>query len=363
MGIKDLKDLLNKKMGVNVAHDLTQDNPTEVKDWIPTGSRWLDSIICKGKVTGIPVGKWTEIAGLQSTGKSYMAAHVAANAQKKGISVVYFDSESALDPSFLEKAGCRLEDVLYVQALTVENVLEMIETILEQTTDRVLFIWDSLAMTPCKTDIEKDFNPLGSMAMTPRVMSKGTQKLSIPVANKQATVLILNQLKTNITSNIAEAMTTPYFTPGGKALAYVYSLRVWLTNRKAKNAFITDENGFRLGKELKCKIEKSRFGTEGRTCTFKILWGTDNPTIMDEESWLEAIKISDRVKAGAWYTLTYRDGTIKKFRAADWVKELEDPAFREEALAIMDEVVVRKFDERTGNAEDYYEPEENTDES
>ena len=115
MGIKDLKDLLNKKMGVNVAHDLTQDNPTEVKDWIPTGSRWLDSIICKGKVTGIPVGKWTEIAGLQSTGKSYMAAHVAANAQKKGISVVYFDSESALDPSFLEKAGCNLEDLLYVQ--------------------------------------------------------------------------------------------------------------------------------------------------------------------------------------------------------------------------------------------------------
>ena len=94
MGIKDLKDLLNKKMGVNVAHDLTQDNPTEVKDWIPTGSRWLDSIICKGQVTGIPVGKWTEIAGLQSTGKSYMASQIAANAQKKGISVVYFDSES-----------------------------------------------------------------------------------------------------------------------------------------------------------------------------------------------------------------------------------------------------------------------------
>ena len=82
MGIKDLKDLLNKKMGAIVAHDLTKENPTEVKDWIPTGSRWLDSIICKGQVAGIPVGKWTEIAGLEATGNSSMAAQISASAQR-----------------------------------------------------------------------------------------------------------------------------------------------------------------------------------------------------------------------------------------------------------------------------------------
>jgi recombination protein RecA len=334
MGIKDLKDLLNKKMGAVVAHDLTKENPTEVKDWIPTGSRWLDSIICKGQVAGIPVGKWTEIAGLQATGKSYMAAQIAANAQKKGIQVVYFDSESSIDPAFLTAAGCDLENLLYIQATTVEMVLGTMETILGQTEDRVLFIWDSLAMTPAKADLEKDFNPQATMAMKPRVLAKGTEKLSLPVADKQATVLILNQLKTNITSNIAEAMTTPYFTPGGKALAYVYSLRIWLTGSKAKKNFITDENGFR------------RFGTEGRSCEFKIMFGTDKPGILDEESWLEAIKISDRVKAGAWYTLTFRDGTEKKFRATDWLQELEDPLFRQEVLSVMDEVVVKKFDEK-----------------
>jgi recombination protein RecA len=229
---------------------------------------------------------------------------------------------------------------------------------LGQTDDRVLFIWDSLAMTPAKADLDKDFNPQATMAMKPRVLAKGTEKLSLPVADKQATVLVLNQLKTNITSNVAEAMTTPYFTPGGKAMAYVYSLRIWLTGSKSKKNFITDENGFRLGKLVKCKLEKSRFGTEGRSCEFKIMFGTDKPGILDEESWLEAIKISERVKTGAWYSLTFRDGSEKKFRAADWLQELEDPLFRREVLSIMDEVVVRKFDERTGNAEDYYDDNE-----
>ena len=108
VAMQDLMSLVNKKAGRNVAHDLTGDNPTSVKDWIPTGSRWLDSIICKGHRAGIPVGKVTEIAGLESTGKSYMAAQIAANAQKQGKLVVYFDSESAIDPTFLEQAGCDL---------------------------------------------------------------------------------------------------------------------------------------------------------------------------------------------------------------------------------------------------------------
>ena len=73
ISISDLKKSMNKSMGIEAAHDLRQDNPTEVKEWIPTSSRWLDSIICKGKMAGIPVGKITEIAGLSSVGKSYLA--------------------------------------------------------------------------------------------------------------------------------------------------------------------------------------------------------------------------------------------------------------------------------------------------
>ena len=88
LNLSDMRALINKRAGLNVAHDLTEQNPTEVKEWIPTGSRWLDSIICRGKLSGIPVGKVVEIAGLEATGKSYMAAQVAAHAQKMGMDVI-----------------------------------------------------------------------------------------------------------------------------------------------------------------------------------------------------------------------------------------------------------------------------------
>jgi len=144
VSLQDLMSLVNKKAGRNVAHDLTGDNPTEVKEWIPTGSRWLDSIICKGRVAGIPVGKVTELAGLESTGKSYMAAQIAANAQKTGKMVVYFDSESAIDPGFLERAGCDLGRLMYVQASSVEFVLETVEELLGATEEQLLFIFGTL---------------------------------------------------------------------------------------------------------------------------------------------------------------------------------------------------------------------------
>lgn len=355
LSIADMRKMINKRAGSDVAYDLTQDNPTEVKEWIPTGARWLDSIVCRGQLAGIPVGKFTEIAGLESTGKSYMAAQIAANAQKMGIDVVYFDAESAIDPTFLEKTGCDLEKLLYVQAESVEFVLETIEDLLASSENKLLFIWDSLALTPSMTDIAGDFNPLSSMAVKPRILSKGMAKLVQPIANAGATLLVLNQLKTNITSNVAEAMTTPYFTPGGKAMHYTYSLRVWLTGRKAKASFIMDEHGFRIGSEVKVKLEKSRFGTQGRQCAFKILWG-DNIGVQDEESWLEAVKGSEHLTSGgAWYTLTYKDGSTEKFQSSNWMTKIKEEKFRDRILELMDEEIILRFDSREGNASDYYD--------
>ena len=355
LSIDDMRNLINKKAGVQVAHNLNKENPTEVTDWIPTGSRWLDSIICRGQLAGIPVGKVTEIAGLEATGKSYMAAQVAANAQKMGIDVVYFDSESAIDPTFLERAGCDVNTILYVQAQSVEFVLETIEELLGSNENRMLFIWDSLALTPSVSDVEGDFDPLSSMAVKARILAKGMSKLTVPIANSQSTFLVLNQLKTNITRSPSEALTTPYMTPGGKAMIYAYSLRVWLTGRKAKASFIVDDKGFRIGSEVKVKLEKSRFGTQGRQCNFKILWG-DEIGVQDEESWLEAIKSSDNVvQSGAWYQLVYEDGTTEKFQAAKWKEKLQSEKFKQRVLQIMDEEIVMKFDNRQGNASDFYE--------
>tara|TARA_Y100000592_G_scaffold92353_1_gene153943 strand:+ start:19089 stop:20213 length:1125 start_codon:yes stop_codon:yes gene_type:complete len=358
LNIAEIQKALNKKAGRKIAHSLQQDNPTEVKEWIPTGSRWLDSIICKGQLAGIPVGKISEIAGLEATGKSFMAAQVAANAQKMGIDVVYFDSESAIDPSFLERTGCDLERLTYIQAENVEFVLETIEELLSAD-NKWLFIWDSLALTPSISDLEGDFNPQSSMAVKPRILSKGMSKLTVPIANSQATFLVLNQLKTNITRSPSEAMVTPWVTPGGKAMHYAYSLRIWLTGRKAKAAFVTDDNGFRIGSEVKAKLEKSRFGTQGRNCVFKILWGDEEIGIQDRESWFEAIQISDNMKqSGAWFALVYEDGTEEKFQRKNWIEKLKDEKFYNRVLKIMEEDIIMKFDNRTGKAEDYYDSED-----
>ena len=358
LSIDQMRKLINKKAGQEVAVDLADEsNATIVKQWIPTGSRWLDNIICRGKMGGIPLGKVTEIAGLESSGKSYMATQIAANAQRMAIDVVYFDSESALDFDFLEKSGCDTSKILYIQATSVEFVLETIEELLKSNDSQMLFIWDSLALTPAISDIEGDFNPQSSMAVKARILAKGMSKLTIPLANSQSAFLVLNQLKTNITRSPTEVFTTPYVTPGGKAMIYAYSLRIWLTRPKAKASFVMDDKGYRIGNTVKIKIEKSRFGSQGRQCQFKILWGGE-VGIADEESWFDAIQGSDHLdRSGAWYELKFVDGTSTKFQSAKWAEFLKDERFKARVLEVMDEEVVTKFQDRTGDASKYYDAE------
>ncbi len=344
--INEMKKKLNKKAGLEVAHSLGNGNdPSSVVDWIPTGSRWLDSIISIKGMAGIPIGKITELAGLSGTGKSYMAAQIAANAQKKGIFVVYFDAESAVDPEFLQQSGCNVdENFLYYQAISVEKVLESIEMLMDTyPQQRFLFIWDSIAATSSEKELESDFNPQSTMAVKPRIFSKAFPKLTIPLANNQCALLLINQLKTNITTNVAEAMTTPYIAPGGKAIEYFSSLRVWLTGRKSKASYIYDEVGRVVGSEVKATIQKSRFGSLKANCTFKIMWG-DGVGIQDEESWFTAIKLSGTEKlkqSGAWYTIELNNGKSKKFQATNWIKLLQDKVFKQSVLEIMDDAVVR----------------------
>ena len=345
--LKAMQKLVNQKTGLNVAHNLNENNPTIVKQWIPTGSRWLDSIIVRGKYGGIPVGKITEIAGLSGSGKSFMAAQVAGNAQKMGLFPVYFDAESAIDPDFLEHAGVDTENLMYIQAVSVEKVLETIEMLMDSYEDtKFLFIWDSIAATSSEKEIESDFNPQSTMSVKPRIFGKAFPKLTIPLADGQHTLLLINQLKTNINvNNPMAALVEPWIAPGGKAIEYFSSMRIWLTKRKSKAAYVKDETGLRIGSEVKCTLQKSRFGTEGRQCTFKILWSGE-AAIQDEESWLIALKSSGtkRLKlSGAWYALEHADGKETKFQGKHWIAKLQDPDFRKTVTDLMDEEIVKKF--------------------
>jgi hypothetical protein len=117
---------------------------------------------------------------------------------------------------------------------------------------------------------------------------------------------------------------------------------------------VLDDNGFRIGSEVKVKLEKSRFGTQGRTCAFRILWGTDPIGVQDAESWFEALK-GFMTNSGSWYTLEH-NGYTKRFQPSKWVGLLEkDPEFKKHVIEFMDEVVVQKFENREGEASDFYE--------
>ena len=196
LGLEQLRKALNKKAGSEVAYDLRENNPAAITHWIPTGSRLLDSSIAGGRVSGIPGNRLTEICGLESAGKSYLAASIAANAiNLLKMDVVYFESESSIDEVFLERMGCDLSKLLYVQATTVEFVLEMIEELVSSNSENnLLIIWDSFAMTPSIKEVKGNMDPNSQIGVKARVMSRGISKLQIPIANANATVVILNQL-------------------------------------------------------------------------------------------------------------------------------------------------------------------------
>ena len=346
--LQKIRNKINKKAGFNASFDLTEEEPpSKVQYWIPTGSRLLDSIIASRnystKPLGIPGARISELAACEGVGKTYLALQIAKNAIEMGMDVIYFDSESTTEGEFVKKIGCKAENLIYVLAPSVEFVFETIKDLLGENKNKMLFIWDSLAATPCESDIDSDFDPLSSLLQKSRVITKGLQKLTIPLARHQSTMLILNQLKDNITSNSIERMMEPYKTSGGKSLAYSYSLRVWLTPHRAKDSFVYDELKNKIGTEVSCLIKKNKFGTFGRSCSFQIVWGSDGiACVKDEESWLEPLKKSEYlISGGPWYTLKYADGTEEKFQSINWTEKLKDPKFRSRALELLDEVLIR----------------------
>ena len=122
-----------------------------------------------------------------------------------GIDVVYFDSESAIDPSLLARLGIDLERFLYVQASSVEFVLETMEELLG-TGNRWLFIWDSLALTPSVSEVEGDFNPNSEVGKKARILSKGMSKLVVPIANANAKLVIQKSPDSHIISENSKAL-------------------------------------------------------------------------------------------------------------------------------------------------------------
>ena len=317
-----LAENLNKKIGKDnrVAYflDGSDSTPTDIKEFISTGSSILDLAISNRPNGGIAVGRITEINGLESSGKSLIGTHILAETQKKGGLAVYIDTETSVSREWLETIGIDVQNLLYLHVETVEDIFECIESIItkirESDRDRLVTILvDSLAAASTKVEMEADFDKDGWATAKAIVISKAMRKITQMVGRERVALVFTNQLRQKLGVMFGD----PWTTSGGKALPFHSSTRIRLKNMGQ----IKDTKKNTLGMKARAQIIKNRLGPPLRHADFNLYFDSG---IDDKGSWLQVMKDHKLVKvAGAWYTVQY-EGEDIKFQSKDFKKVLDE---------------------------------------
>ena len=317
-----LAENLNKKIGKDnrVAYflDGSDSTPTDIKEFISTGSSILDLAISNRPNGGIAVGRITEINGLESSGKSLIGTHILAETQKKGGLAVYIDTETSVSREWLETIGIDVQNLLYLHVETVEDIFECIENIVtkirESDRDRLVTILvDSLAVASTKVEMEADFDKDGWATAKAIVISKAMRKITQMVGRERVALVFTNQLRQKLGVMFGD----PWTTSGGKALPFHSSTRIRLKNMGQ----IKDTKKNTLGMKARAQIIKNRLGPPLRHADFNLYFDSG---IDDKGSWLQVMKDHKLVKvAGAWYTIEF-EGEDIKFQSKDFKKVLDE---------------------------------------
>ncbi len=342
-----LADSLNKKFKDNkVAYflDGTDQTPTDIKDFISTGSSMLDLAISNKPDGGIAVGRITEINGLESSGKSLLGAHILAETQKKGGVAVYIDTETSVSQEFMQVIGIDMNKMLYLHLETVEDIFEAIEEIVtkvrESDKDRLVTILvDSLAAATTKVEMESDFDKDGWATAKAIVISKAMRKITQMIGRQKVALVFTNQLRQKLGVMFGD----PWTTSGGKALPFHASTRIRLKNMGQ----IKDTGKNVLGMKCRAQIVKNRLGPPLRHADYDMYFdrGIDN-----YGAWLTVLKEHKLVKSGgAWYTLTDMNGEDHKFLSKDWEDLISgNDELREYVYQIICDKVILKYREKLG---------------
>ena len=307
--------------------DGDDDSPSNVKDWISTGSDMLDLAISNRPEGGFPVGRITEITGLEASGKSLLASHALAETQKKGGLAVYIDTEAATSSEFLTAIGVDLKTMLYVPLETIEEIFETIETIVEQVRksekDRlVTIVVDSVMGASTKIEMDSEYDKDGYATSKSIILSKAMRKVTNWIARENICLIFTNQLRTKLGVTFGDSWTTA----GGKAIPFHASVRLRLKSTgqiKAK-----DQHGVEqiVGTKTNVSVVKNRMGPPHRKIDYEIYYdsGIDN-----YGGWLSTMKQYNIVKqAGAWYSMDDLDletGEVYgelKFQSKDFVQKV-----------------------------------------
>jgi len=290
--LKALEDAIShieERFGKGAILRMGQSGGCMAVEVIPSGSLGLDLALGVG---GIPRGRVTEIYGPESSGKTTLAYHVVAEAQKKGGTALYIDVEHALDPGYAAGCGVNVEDLLVSQPDWGEQALDIAEVVVRSGSVTVVVI-DSVAALVPKAEVEGHMGD-SHMALQARLMSHALRKLCGIIATSHTAVIFINQLR----EKIGVKFGSPETTPGGRALKFYATIRIDLrTKGDVKEAETV------VGRLVSARVVKNKVAVPFRQARFDVMFGrgiSREGEILDLGQALGIL-----VKKGAWY---HRDG-------------------------------------------------------
>lgn len=282
--LSEIMSVLTKEFGNDIGR-IMDDNKIEEVDVIPTGIETIDKATGIG---GIPRGRFTEILGVEGSGKTTLALHIVKEAQKMNLPCVYVDAENALVPERMKQIGVDLGKIIIVQPESGEQGLE-VALMVASNKNSGLVVLDSVAMLTPQVEIDKDIGE-SVMGVHARMMRQGIRKITHPASKNKVAVVCINQ----VTSKIG-AYGGGDTTPGGSALRFASSMRI----KTKLVGQIKDSAGNKIGDNFKLTCIKNKFGVPFKTADFEI--GEEG---IDDTKFLIKKLVDDGIisKAGSWFS-------------------------------------------------------------